>query len=129
MLSARELDVEQLADQARTWTNERLVYTHGYGITAVPVDAVTPQGTAGLPGQRHQHASRSCRSASRASTSARRPSTYVVTGTTTAEFDYPLERVVGGRRHDHLEGHDRRRRRQLLHRGSCSRCASATSTC
>ena len=41
MLSARELDVEQLADNARTWTNERLVYTHGYGITAVPVDAVT----------------------------------------------------------------------------------------
>ena len=29
MLSARELDVEQLASQARTWTNERLVYTHG----------------------------------------------------------------------------------------------------
>ena len=44
MLSARELDVEQLAAQARTWTNERLVYTHGFGITAVPVDAVTSQG-------------------------------------------------------------------------------------
>ena len=31
MLSARELDVEKFAESARTWTNERLVYTHGYG--------------------------------------------------------------------------------------------------
>ena len=54
MLSARELDVERLADQARTWTNERLVYTHGYGITAVPVDAVTEPGHARLPGERDQ---------------------------------------------------------------------------
>jgi uncharacterized membrane protein (UPF0182 family) len=44
MLSARELDVTKFGD-SRTWTNERLVYTHGYGITAVPVDAVTAQGT------------------------------------------------------------------------------------
>ena len=70
MLSARELDVEQLADQARTWTNERLVYTHGFGITAVPVDGVTPQGqpdylVGGIGTER------SWRSESRASTSAR----------------------------------------------------------
>ena len=38
---AREL---ALADEAQTWTNERLFYTHGYGITAVPVNAVTPEG-------------------------------------------------------------------------------------
>ena len=44
MLSARELDVDNLGAD-RTWTSDRLVYTHGYGITAVPVDAVTDQGT------------------------------------------------------------------------------------
>ena len=44
MLSARELDVD-LFGPNRTWTQERLVYTHGYGIAAVPVDAVTPAGT------------------------------------------------------------------------------------
>ena len=81
MVSARELDVEQLASQARTWTNERLVYTHGFGITAVPVDAVTRRASrttwsaASAP-------SDSWRSASRASTSAR-TDTYVVTGTQT----------------------------------------------
>ena len=44
MLSARELNVENFGTDT-TWTSERLVYTHGYGITAVPVDAVTDQGT------------------------------------------------------------------------------------
>ena len=72
MLSARELDVEQLADQARTWTNERLVYTHGFGITAVPVDAHhARRGSrttwSAASGPRRAAA----RSASRASTSAR----------------------------------------------------------
>ena len=44
MLSARELNVDNFGTDS-TWTSERLVYTHGYGITAVPVDAVTDQGT------------------------------------------------------------------------------------
>jgi len=44
MLSARELNVDNFGTDT-TWTSERLVYTHGYGITAVPVDAVTEQGT------------------------------------------------------------------------------------
>ncbi len=90
MLSARELDVERLAENARTWTNERLVYTHGYGITAVPVDAVTPQGT---PDYLVSGINRDPQ------LSVGEPriyfgeatDTYVVTSTTTDEFDYPLE--------------------------------------
>jgi hypothetical protein len=42
MLSARELNSESLP--SRTWINERLTFTHGYGITLGPVNQVTPEG-------------------------------------------------------------------------------------
>jgi len=90
MLSARELDVERLAEAARTWTNETLVYTHGFGITAVPVNAITAQGqpdylVSGINTQ-SQLAIGQPRIYFGESTD-----TYVVTGTDTAEFDYPLD--------------------------------------
>ncbi len=44
MLSARELDVDQLADQAQTWINRHLIFTHGYGVTLIPVNEVSPEG-------------------------------------------------------------------------------------
>lgn len=44
MLSARELDTNRLPSQARNWVNERLQYTHGYGVTISPVNHVTPEG-------------------------------------------------------------------------------------
>jgi hypothetical protein len=44
MLSARELDKTRLAEQAQTWVNLNLQYTHGYGITMSPVNEVTPEG-------------------------------------------------------------------------------------
>jgi len=43
-LSARELDQTRLNEQARTWVNQYLKYTHGYGITLSTVNNVTPQG-------------------------------------------------------------------------------------
>lgn len=43
-LSARELDQDRLNDQARTWVNQYLKYTHGYGITLSQVNEVTAQG-------------------------------------------------------------------------------------
>jgi hypothetical protein len=42
MLSARELSSASLP--ARTWVNERLTYTHGYGLTLGPVNQVTSEG-------------------------------------------------------------------------------------
>jgi uncharacterized membrane protein (UPF0182 family) len=42
MLSARELNSESLPN--RNWINERLVFTHGYGVTLGPVNEVTPEG-------------------------------------------------------------------------------------
>ncbi len=41
-LSAREMATEQL--QSRTWVNEHLQFTHGYGLVMSPVNAVTPEG-------------------------------------------------------------------------------------
>ncbi|MCL5058997.1 MAG: UPF0182 family protein [Actinobacteria bacterium] len=44
MLSPRELNQEQLPENAKTWVNQRLKYTHGYGIVASPVNKVTTEG-------------------------------------------------------------------------------------
>ena len=42
MLSARELNPGSLPN--RTWINERLTFTHGYGLTLGPVNQVTSEG-------------------------------------------------------------------------------------
>jgi uncharacterized membrane protein (UPF0182 family) len=44
MLATRELNVEKLPQSSRNWINERLVYTHGYGVTMNPVNGFTPEG-------------------------------------------------------------------------------------
>ena len=44
MLAARELNVEKLPVSSRNWINERLIYTHGYGITMNYVNGFTPEG-------------------------------------------------------------------------------------
>ncbi|MGB3366310.1 MAG: UPF0182 family protein [Acidaminobacteraceae bacterium] len=43
-ISAREMNHEKLAEKAKTWINEHLVYTHGYGIVLSPVNVVTDDG-------------------------------------------------------------------------------------
>ena len=44
MLAARELNVEKLPESSRNWINEKLIYTHGYGLTMNPVNGFTPEG-------------------------------------------------------------------------------------
>jgi uncharacterized membrane protein (UPF0182 family) len=44
MLAARELNVARLPESSRNWINERLIYTHGYGITMNSVNGFTPEG-------------------------------------------------------------------------------------
>lgn len=44
MLAAREMVVDQLPAQANTWVNRHLIYTHGYGLAASPVNEVTREG-------------------------------------------------------------------------------------
>ncbi len=44
MLSLRELNYDQLPQNAKTWVNQRLQYTHGYGMVMSPVNAKGPEG-------------------------------------------------------------------------------------
>ncbi|HSP08379.1 MAG TPA: UPF0182 family protein [Candidatus Dormibacteraeota bacterium] len=43
-ISAREFDFGKLQASAQQWVNEHLVYTHGYGVAASPVNAVVGEG-------------------------------------------------------------------------------------
>jgi uncharacterized protein len=44
MLAARELNVAKLPESSRNWINDKLIYTHGYGITMNPVNGFTSEG-------------------------------------------------------------------------------------
>lgn len=46
LVSARELDVDGLGENARGWVSRHLIYTHGYGAVVSPV---TEAGPTGLP--------------------------------------------------------------------------------
>src|SRR5712692_2042856 len=43
-ISAREFDFANLPQSAQQWVNQHLVYTHGYGVAASPVNAVVGEG-------------------------------------------------------------------------------------
>ena len=88
MLSARELDSSVLPN--RTWVNERLTFTHGYGITLGPVNQVTEEGLPVL-------FVKDLPPVSSVDLVVKQPSIYfgelssdyVLVRTTAAEFDYP----------------------------------------
>ena len=44
MLGVRELNVDKLPESSRNWINEKLIYTHGYGVTMNTVNGFTPEG-------------------------------------------------------------------------------------
>jgi len=89
LLSPRELDSTSLPQ--RTFINERLTFTHGYGLTLSPVNEVTPEGLPVLFLKDLPPASEI------ASLAVQRPEIYygeqasdwVVVNTKTREFDYP----------------------------------------
>ena len=90
MLAARELSQEKLAGEAQTWVNETLQFTHGYGVAMSPVNEVAPEG--GLPVLWLQDIPPTGR------LSVEQPQiyygektdNYVIVGTDTEEFDYPM---------------------------------------
>ena len=91
MLTARELDYARLPSEGRSWVNERLQYTHGYGLTMSPVNVVT---TDGLPELFIQDIPPS----STIDLEITRPEIYygestdqyVIVKTSAEEFDYPM---------------------------------------
>src|SRR5215475_13661919 len=44
MLAARELSLNKLPSGSQNWINERLIYTHGFGVTMSPVSRFTREG-------------------------------------------------------------------------------------
>jgi uncharacterized membrane protein (UPF0182 family) len=102
IIAARELDYTALPKTARTWVNEHLVYTHGYGFTLSPVNLadqgglpyyfVKDIGTAAQPG-----ALRTSSKLIQQSIPIGKPriyfgeltSNYIMTSTKIGEFDFP----------------------------------------
>jgi uncharacterized membrane protein (UPF0182 family) len=48
MVSAREMNLDNLPAQSQTFVNERFTYTHGYGATLTTVNEFTPEGLPNL---------------------------------------------------------------------------------
>jgi uncharacterized membrane protein (UPF0182 family) len=44
IVAQRELDLSRLEASGRTWANDHLAYTHGYGLVAVPAGGLGPEG-------------------------------------------------------------------------------------
>ncbi|MGF1567661.1 MAG: UPF0182 family protein [Nodosilinea sp.] len=91
MLSARELAVDQLPQEAQNWINRQLKFTHGFGIVMSPVNRVSPDG---LP----EFFIRNVPPISTVDLDLGEPriyygedtANYIFTGATIDEFDYPL---------------------------------------
>jgi len=91
MLSARELAPER-NPQAGSWVNQRIVFTHGFGITMVPVNEVDSQG---LPRLIIRDLPPVASAGAPDVTEPRiyfgeRPNDWVVVGARQAEFDFPI---------------------------------------
>lgn len=91
MISARELSYNQVPSRAKTWQNQRLTYTHGYGVALSPVNEVSQ---AGLP----KLFIKDIPPVSTVDIQVEQPGIYygeetnhyVFTGTKAQEFDYPM---------------------------------------
>ncbi|AFZ56603.1 UPF0182 family protein [Anabaena cylindrica FACHB-243] len=100
LIAARELDYTSVPQQAQTWVNRNLIYTHGYGFTMSPVNTVVPGG---LPEyfvkdiSGNDSALTTSSAAIRESIPIGKPriyygeisNTHVMTGTKVRELDYP----------------------------------------
>ncbi|MEH1967366.1 UPF0182 family protein [Nostoc sp.] len=100
LIAARELDYNAVPQEAQTWVNRHLIYTHGFGFTVSPVNTVGPGG---LPEyfvkdiSGNSSALTTSNEAIRDSIPIGQPriyygeitNTYVMTGTRVRELDYP----------------------------------------
>lgn len=92
MTSPRELDQQQLDAKAKTWINEKLAYTHGYGVVTSPVNAISKEG---LPDLFVQDIPPKTSVSELAVSEPRiyfgeRTDSFIITSTKANEFDYPL---------------------------------------
>ncbi len=105
MLSARELDYDAVPENAQNWVNQRLKYTHGYGVAMSPVNQVTVEG---LP----DFFIKNIPPVTSTDIKINQPRIYygeetdhhIYTGTSTDEFDYPLGSENAPNRYDGAGG-------------------------
>ncbi|MEH1946563.1 MAG: UPF0182 family protein [Nostoc sp.] len=100
LIAARELDYTGVPQEAQTWVNRHLIYTHGFGFTVSPVNTV---GAGGLPEYFVKDISGDSSALTTSSKAIRESipigqpriyygeiaNTYVMTGTRVRELDYP----------------------------------------
>lgn len=102
IISPRELNYNDVPERAKTWVNEHLVYTHGYGFTLSPVNQVAEGGlpfyyVKDIGTETDAGALRTSSEAIRASIPIGKPriyygklsNTYIMTSTKVEEFDFP----------------------------------------
>ncbi len=105
MLSPRELSYERIPERAKTWVNQRLKYTHGYGLVMSPVNRVTSDG---LP----ELFIKNIPPESQVNLEVQQPAIYygeetqdyIFTGTTTPEFDFPQGNANAFTKYDGVGG-------------------------
>ncbi|RJQ53297.1 MAG: UPF0182 family protein [Actinobacteria bacterium] len=91
MVSVRELDVDLLPERGKTWVNQHVIYTHGFGAVVSPVNRVTGDGlpdflVRDVP---PESTVESLRIRQPRIYYGERPDNYVVVGAGRNEFDYP----------------------------------------
>ncbi len=89
MLAARELNAEQIPLRAKNWINEKLMYTHGYGVVANKVNEVTPEGLPRLIVKDIPPVSAQLEITRPEIYYGEKTNNYVIVNTTADEFDYP----------------------------------------
>lgn len=90
MITARELDSSKLAQEAQTWVNERLTFTHGYGVVMSPVNRVEADGLPHLSIKDIPPVSTVDLDISRPEIYyGEKTEKYVIVNTENREFDYP----------------------------------------
>ena len=91
MLSPRELNISLLPENAQTWVNRHLKFTHGSGLTMSPVNAKDSEGLPvfyikNIPAE----SSVGFKIPQPAIYFGQEPDSYVIVKAATPEFDYPL---------------------------------------
>jgi hypothetical protein len=89
MVGAREFKLDALDDKSKTWVNEHLFYTHGYGIAMSPVRFVSREGLPVLYIKDIPPKSEIFKVERPEIYYGELPRKFAVVDTTTKEFDYP----------------------------------------
>ena len=89
MLGARELDQDLLSQRAQTWVNQKLNYTHGFGVAMSPVSKVTSSGLPKFTIKDIPPQSKHIKVSQPRIYYGESTNEYIIANTKAEEFDYP----------------------------------------